>query len=123
MCTLHYNYSLYIVVILGFQSDAYQFMEGESVEVVVEYVGQIDRSITFRVFSDGLIDETTTIEAGSMSTTFTFVIPGFDDDAIALEPDEVFDVTLSLVEPNPQVEIAVNITTVTITDKDGELIV
>ena len=112
--------SLYSVVTLGFQSNAYRFTEGESVEVVVEYIGQIDQSITFRVFSDGLIDNTTTIVAGSMSTIFTFVIPGFEDDAIALQPDEIFDVMLSLVEPNPQVDITVPVTTVTITDNDGE---
>ena len=92
-------------------------------EVVVEYAGQIDQNITFRLFSGGLIDETYTIEAGSMSTTVTFVILGFDDNAIALEPDVVFDVMLSLVEANTQVDITVPVTTVTITDNDGELIV
>ena len=96
-------------------------MEGDAVEVVVQYLGQIDQNITYQVFSDGFINTTSTIEAGSMSTNITFVIPGFDDNVIALEPDEVFDVELSLVDPDPQVEITIPVTTVTITDNDGEL--
>ena len=113
--------SLYAVVTLGFLRDAYQFIEGESVEIVVQYLGQIDQNIIYRVFSDGFIDVTSTIEARTMNTNFTFDIPGFDDDTIALEPDVVLNVTLSLVEPNLQVEITVPLTTVTITDDDGEL--
>ena len=94
-------------------------MEGDAVEVVVEYVGPLDRDITYRVFSVGLIDEMTTIEAGTISTNITHAIPGFDEDVIALEPDEVFEVELSLVETDPQVDITVPVTTVTITDNDG----
>ena len=96
-------------------------MEGDAVEVVVEYVGVLDRDITYRVFSTGLIDEMTTLEAGTNSASITHVIPGFDEDVIALEPDVVFGVELSLVVPDSQVNITVPVTTVTITDNDGEL--
>ena len=96
-------------------------MEGDAVEVVVEYVGPLDRDITYRVFSAGLVNETVTIDAGTISASITHVIPGFGEDVIALEPDVVFDVELSLVQPDPQVNITVPVTTVTITDNDGEL--
>ena len=95
-------------------------MERQSVEFAVQYLGQIDSNITFRVDGDGLINSVSTIEAGTTSNNITFNISGFDDD-IPLKPDEVFHVTLSLLEPNSQVVITKSVTTLTITDDDGEL--
>ena len=110
----------HLVVTLGFFSDTYQFMERDPVVFVVQYLGQIDSNITFGVDSDGLINSVSTVEAGTTSKNITFNITGFDDD-IPLEPDEVFHVTLSLLEPNSRVVITKSVTTVTIADDDGEL--
>ena len=109
------------VVTLGFEQDAYQFTEGETITLVVEVHGQIDSSISHEVFSEGFINETGILPAGFSAPNFTITVSGTEDD-IALEPDEVHIVTLYLREPvRPQVAITTSITTVTIVDNDGEL--
>ena len=88
---------------------------------MIEYLGQIDQSITYQVLSEGLISIVSTIEAGTSSVNISFNITSSINDDIFLEPDEVYNVSLLLIEPNPQVVITNPVTTVTIMDDDRKL--
>ena len=88
---------------------------------MIEYLGQIDQNITYQVLSEGLISSVSTIEAGTSSVNISFNITSFINDDIFLEPDEVYNVSLLLIEFNPQVVITNPVTTVTIIDDDRKL--
>ena len=115
------NISIHSVVTLKFSSASYQFIEGETLNLVVQKSGTLDSAITFNVFSDGLvINETRTFEAGvDTSAAITISIITLND-LIALEPDKVNTVTLTLVTPNPQIELGISQATVTEIDDDGK---
>ena len=108
---------------LRFDRAEYQFMEGEPIELVIQNIGQFYSNITFLVYGEGLINATATIEAGTPDTNITISALGFDDDSIALETDEVYTVTLSLIQPNPQIVIPTPLASVTIIDNDGEFLI
>ena len=78
----------------------------------------LDSELTFIVSHDELSVEGT-FEAGVNAANVTISIE-LPDDEIALEPDEVFTITLSLVEPNAQIMIPRPFANVTIIDNDGE---
>ena len=44
----------------------------------------------------------------------------FPDDDVSLEPDEMYILTLSLSVPDPQTELGVNLSNLTIIDDDSE---
>ena len=109
-------------VSIGFSSDIYQISEEEVLELVVVKTGSFDSDISVVVFGEDLVDEIIVFLAGGATTTsITIEIDGFDDD-IALQPDRVFEVSLSLVEAQPQVTIPDESATavVIIVDNDGE---
>ena len=115
------NISTHSVVTLEFSSASYQFIEGETLNLVVQKSGPLDSAITFNVLSDGLsIDETRTFEAGVNAPAAITISIITLNDVIALEPDKVNTVTLTLVTPNPQIELSISQATVTEIDDDSE---
>ena len=88
---------------------------------MVRKSGPLDSAITFNVLSDGLsIDETRTFEAGVDAPAAITISIITLNDVIALEPDKVNTVTLTLVTPNPQIELGISQATVTEIDDDSE---
>ena len=90
---------------------------------MVQKSGPLDSAITFNVFSGGLfINETRTFEAGIDAPAAIAILIVTLNDLIALEPDKVNTVTLTLVTPNPQIELGISQATVTEIDDDSEFI-
>ena len=115
------NISIHSVVTLEFSSASYQFIEEETLNLVVQKSGTLDSAITFNEFSDGLvINETRTFEAGVDAPAAITISIITLNDLIALEPDKVNTVTLTLVTPNPQIELGISQATVTEIDDDGK---
>ena len=115
------NISTHSVVTLEFRSASYQFVEGETLNLVVQKSGPLDSAITFNVLSGGLsIDETRTFEAGVNAPAAITISIITLNDVIVLEPDKVNTVTLTLVTPNPQIELGISQATVTEIDDDSE---
>ena len=111
--------SLHSVVILRFDQAEYRFIEGETIELVVTKSAPLDSELTFIVSRDELTVDGT-FEAGVNAGNNVTISIESPDDEIALEPDEVFTITLSLLEPNAQIMIPRPFANVTIIDNDGE---
>ena len=79
----------------------------------------LDSELTFIVSHDELSVEGT-FGTGDNATNNVTISIDSPDDEIALEPDEVFTVELSLLEPNSQIMIPKPFANVTIIDDDGE---
>ena len=103
------------VVVLRFDRDTYTASEGDMLELVVERVGTLDSEIFFAVSGDG-INEEGMFEAGASAANSISVFINISDDTIAPEPDEMFEVTLSLTQPNPLVSIPDPLATVVVID-------
>ena len=117
MC--YFYSSLHLVVILRFDRANYQFIEGETIEIVIQKSAPLDTELTFIVSHDELTVEGTFEPGVNAANNVTISIESPDDE-IALEPDEVFTVMLALIEPNAQIMIPRPFANVTITDNDGE---
>ena len=76
-----------------------------------------DFDIHFRVRADGLIYEDRVIQAAANRTMVSVILP---NDEVALEPDENHVLTLSLLVPDPQIELQSYLSTLTITDDDSK---
>ena len=111
--------SLCSVVILKFDKAQYQFIEGETIELVVTKYAPLDTELTFIVSHDEL-SVNGTFEAGIDAANTITITLFSNDDEIALEPDEEFSVELSLLDPNPQILLHEPFSNVTIIDNDGE---
>ena len=114
-----YILSFHSVVTLGFDRADYQFTEGEAIELVVQKSAPLGTELPVLVVYDEMTVEGT-FEAGVNATNNITISVTSRDDVIALEPDEVFIVTLTLVQTNPQILIPNPLANVTITDDDGE---
>ena len=77
-----------------------------------------DFDIYFRVYADGLMDEDVILEATEGTAVVSIILP---DDEVALEPDEIHLLTLSLVVYDPQVDLGHSLSHLTIIDDDSEL--
>ena len=108
--------SLCSIVILKFDKTQYQFIEGETIELVVTKYAPLATELTFIVSHDEL-SVIGTFAAGANAITVSFFS---SDDEIALEPDEEFSIELSLVEPNPQIILHKPFANMTIIDDDSE---
>ena len=114
-------YFLHSVVTLGFDRADYQFTEGEAIEIVVQKSAPLGTELPVLVVYDKMTAEGT-FEAGVNATNNITILIMSRDDVIALEPDEVFIVTLTLVQTNPQILIPNPLANVTVIDDDGECV-
>ena len=103
-----------------FDKAQYQFIEGETIELVVTKYAPLSTELTLMISSDELSVEGT-FAAGIDAANNVTVSLCSSGDEIALEPDEEFSVELSLAEPNPQIILHEPIANVTIIDNDGEI--
>jgi hypothetical protein len=110
------------VVTLGFDRADYQFTEGEAIELVVQKSAPLGTELPVLVVYDEMTVEGT-FEAGVNATNNITILIMSRDDVIALEPDEVFIVTLTLVQTNPQILIPNPLANVTVTDDDGPVFI
>lgn len=106
---------LSIVLTIGFDITAYEVIEGEKMNLVVQKSGPVESTIIFRVFSEGFVDEERTFAGvtGPDTVTISTICP---DDVIG---HEVYVVTLSLVDPDPHILVSPSQANVTVTDDDG----
>ena len=102
---------------LEFGVESYTASENSVVELAVLKSAPCDFDIHFRVYTDGLFQREMVFTATDSSITVSVEIP---DNDVALEPDGTRVVTLSLVVPDPQVDIDSNFATLTILDDDSE---
>ena len=86
--------------------------------LVVQKSGPIDSPINFRLFG-AMFEFNGTFEAGAESPDTIVIIHNTTDNNIALEPDLVFNVLLEIIPPDPQIELSIRETVVTIFDDDG----
>ena len=87
-------------------------------DLVVRKSGYIDSAITVQVFIPGLLDEQRTFEAGFEAPDNVTIPLSVPDDDIALEPDEVHVVTLSLVTSPDRIVLSPSEANVTVIDDD-----
>ena len=83
---------------------------------MVEKVGTIDSEVFFAVSGNG-INEEHMFEAGASAANSISVFINISDDTIAPELDEMFEVTLSLTQPNLLVAIPDPLATVVVSDR------
>ena len=76
-----------------------------------------DFDIHFQVHVDGLIYEERIFKSIENRTVVSVTLP---DDKVALEPDENYVLTLSLVDPDPQVELGSNLSNLTVMDDESK---
>ena len=74
-------------------------------------------NIHFQVHVDGLIYEEGLLEFTKNRTVISVTLP---DDEVALESDENYVLTLSLLVPDPQVELGSHLSNLTITDNESK---
>ena len=108
------------VVRVGFDSATYQFTEGDSGILVVQKSAPLDSSIKFRVFGAGLVDINDTFGAGVDALDTIMITLNTTDNNVALEPDLVFNVSLEIISPDPQIVLNISETTVTVVDNDSK---
>ena len=77
-----------------------------------------DFDIHFRVHVDGLIHEEQILRSSDNKTVVSVTLP---DDEVALEPDENYVLTLSLLVPDPQVELGSHLSNLTVVDDESKL--
>ena len=77
-----------------------------------------DFDIFFRVHVDKLIYEESILRSSENKTVVSIALP---DNEVALEPDENYVLTLSLLVPDPQVELGSHLSNLTITDNESKL--
>ena len=94
------------------------FEVGRLIKKVVRKSGYIDPVITIQVFSPGLLDEQQTFEAGFEAPDNVTIPLSVPDDDIALEPDEVHIVTLSLVTSPDWIVLSPSEASITVIDDD-----
>ncbi|CAI8045944.1 hypothetical protein GBAR_LOCUS25393 [Geodia barretti] len=87
------------VVTLGFEDESYTVSEGGLLELGVSKSLRCDFDIHFRVRADGLLYEDWVIQAAAKRTMISVTLP---NDEVALEPDEIHVLTLSLLVPDLQ---------------------
>ena len=120
---MHYGILVEIkiaVVIVGFKDESYQISEGTTKELVVRKSSPFDFDISFNIYADGLIERDMIFPAGVNTPDTIQIHISIMDDDIALEPNETYSVTLSLIQSNPQIELATRVTSVSIIDDDSE---
>ena len=105
------------VVTIGFEEDSYAVSEGGVLELVVVKSIPCDFKFHFQVHVYGLLYEERIFEAANSSAVVSVTFP---DDDVSLEPDEMYILTLSLSVPDPQTELGVNLSNLTIIDDDSE---
>ena len=96
----------------------YEVVEGGTVDLVVQKSGYIDSVITVQVFIPELLDEQRTFAAGFEAPDNVTIPLSVPDDGIALEPDEVHVVTLSLVTSPDRIVLSPSEANVTVIDDD-----
>ena len=77
-----------------------------------------DFDIFFRVHVDKLIYEESILKSSENTTVVSVTLP---DDEVALEPDENYVLTLSLLVPDPQVELGSHLSNLTVMDDESNL--
>ena len=77
-----------------------------------------DFDIFLRVHVDELIYEESILRSSENTTVVSVTLP---DDEVALEPDENYVLTLSLLVPDSQVELGSHLSNLTITDNESKL--
>ena len=87
---------------------------------MVQKSGTLDSPINFRVFSAGLVDINDTFDAGVDALDTIMITLNTTDNNVALEPDLVFNVSLEIIPPDPQVVLNISKTTVTVVDDDSK---
>ena len=107
----------FAVVTIGFEEDSYAVSEGGILELVVVKSIPCDFKFHFQVHTYGLLYEERIFEAANSSAVVSVTFP---DDDVSLEPDEMYILTLSLSVPDPQTELGVNLSNLTIIDDDSE---
>ena len=76
-----------------------------------------DFDIHFQVHVDGLIYEERIFQSAENKTVIFITLP---DDEVALEPDENYVLTLSLLVPDPQVELGSHLSNLTVMDDESK---
>ncbi|CAI8020174.1 hypothetical protein GBAR_LOCUS12070 [Geodia barretti] len=104
-------------ITIGFESIEYTVEEGGTLEVVVVKSAPFDSVIEFEV-AGGNISATRAFQDGASSPNSISIFFQIPDDIIALEPPETISFTLTVLNPNPQISVDPDTTTVTILDND-----
>ena len=104
---------------IGFESIEYTVDEGGTLEVVVVKSAPFDSVIEFEV-AGGNFSAVRAFPDGASSPESISIFFQIPDDVIALEPPETISFTLTVLDPNPQISVDPDTTTVTILDNDGE---
>ena len=87
---------------------------------MVQKSGTLDSPINFRVFGAGLVDINDTFGAGVDALDTIMITLNTTDNNVALEPDLVFNVSLEIISPDPQIVLNISETTVTVVDDDSK---
>ena len=106
-------------ITLGFESIEYTVDEGGILEVVVVKSAPFDSVIEFEV-AGGNFSAVRAFPDGASSPESISIFFQIPDDVIALEPPETISFTLTVLDPNPQISVDPDTTTVTIFDNDCE---
>ncbi|CAI8036397.1 hypothetical protein GBAR_LOCUS20387 [Geodia barretti] len=102
---------------IGFESIEYTVDEGGTLEAVVVKSAPFDSVIEFEV-AGGNFSAVRAFPDGASSPESISIFFQIPDDVIALEPPETISFTLAVLDPNPQISVDPDTTTVTILDND-----
>ena len=123
--SMHMNYCVdniiiifyFSVVVLGFDRESYTISEGGLLKLTVSKSPPCDFDIPFQVHVDGhLYKESILGSTKNRAEISVFTA----DDELALKPDKNHILTLSLVVPDPQVELSPFLSNLTIISSDSK---